>query len=724
MKKFLYPTIVILLTLILSLFIEKKNTEVTAYAETDSHLLQPQKNVVIVSLNLEENSLDLQSIDTIAVLKSFNQQFLNLPGVNSVDSILNATVIISNEWDIEVKPFLKSATNQRELETILSSTNDYPELLPFISRDRNSLLFYIYFGYKITPSNILTHMEEITRNSPLLFSYTGKSPILAYTEKLLSSDIQLFLPILFIIIMIIFLMFKSLKAIVLGWSIVILSVSLSFSIINFMGIEITPLVLLVPVFALGLLSDYIIHYIYHLFYAPHLLKPVKVRKTLIYPLGLTALSTLMGFFSLVYINASGHILLGAIIGLSVLFTFIGVTLWLPYFSYERPDNTILPGFSFYQQKLFSTLFSMRKVLYSILIVGVIWGLLKLPSLQTEPYPIDQLPAKSMIREAENSINSAFYGSLPFFIEIDGGEADSFLTKQTLLTLNKVHSKLSKSQEIGYSYSLLTILKRIHLYFFGDEESLITLDADDEYYSALIQQYLLYYTSGVDPLEYESLVDPSFRYYSIKGYIKYTSVESLENFYKTIEDLDSIIPDNWNINVHGIVQELQEEKTGLTQNWLFSFIIGSFLIFITVLFFYKKLKLALLSLVPSFISMILSFGIISSMRLSIDSFSIIFVAIITGLVIDYSIHTLSALDKVDSIESIEEGFKYINSYSGIPIYLSFLTSLFSFSVLFLSSFKGANNLGLLLCASLIISYILSLYLLPIMVLPSKLTKEKI
>lgn len=722
MKKFLFPIVIIILSIVLYLFVDHGESEISAYAKTDSHLLQPEKNVVIVSLNLEENSLELNDINTISILDEFNKKFLDLPGVNRVDSILNATVIIATDFDIEVRPFLDNSLNQEELTHILSSTYKYPELLPYISADQKNVLFYIYFGYNVTPANILSYMEDITKNSPLLFSYTGKAPILAYTEKLLSNDILLFLPILFIIIMIIFLNFKSFKAITLGWLIILLSVTFSFSIINFIGIEITPLVLLVPVFALGLLSDYIIHYIYHLFYAPHMLDPFKVRRSLIYPLGLTALSTLMGFFSLVYINASGHILLGAIVGLSVLFTFIGVTLWLPYFKYDRPNKTILPNFSYYQSTLFNTLFRFRKLLYILLLGGVIWGLIKLPSLKTEPYPIDQLPKTSMIREAEEVINNSFYGSLPFFIEIDGGSADSFLSKDALITLNKVHAKLSQEKEVGYSYSLLTILKRIHLYFFGDEDSLLTLDADDDYYSALIQQYLLYYSSGVDPLEYESMVDPSFRYFSVKGYIKYDSVSSLINFYKTIEEAKSVIPDTWNIEVHGIVKELNNEKNGLTQNWVFSFVIGSFLIFITVLIFYKKLNLALLSLVPSFISMILSFGIISSMNLSIDSFSIIFVAIITGLVIDYSIHTLSALDKVKEIPNIEEGFKYINSYSGIPIYLSFLTSLFSFSVLFLSSFKGAKNLGLLLFASLIISYILSLYLLPILVLPSKLNKE--
>lgn len=722
MKKYVYLIVMVSLIILFSVLKPKENETISVYQKSDSRLLLPQKNVVIITLDLKKNNLSLNDMETLVILRSLNSQFKSLVGVNKVESLFSATTISSHLDEIEVQPFIGESITSEQLIKQIHSIKDYPELKPYINTRGDSLLFYIYFGYSSQPANILDSIEKVIRTSPLIVSFTGKSPIIAITERLLSKDILIFIPILFILIMTIFLAFRSVKAIIVSWMIIILSVVLSFSIMSYLGIKITPLILLVPVFALGLLSDYIIHYIYHLFYAPHKNNSFKVRRNLIYPLGLTALSTLTGFISLIYINASGHILLGGIIAISVLFTFIGVVLWLPYLNLNKPEKGLLPRFSYFQTALFNKLFYFRKILYIIIAIGVIWGILKLPNLRTEPYPIEQLPETSTIRRAETLINTNFFGSLPFFIEIDSGEPNSFLNKETLITLDNIHKLLNKSKEVGYSYSLLTVLKRINFYFIGSEESLLTSTEFDNDYQALIEQFLLYYSSGVDPLEYESLVDPSYRFFSIKGYIKYNNVESLNTFYKTIELIGKSLPDNWTLGVYGVVNELENEKNGLTKNWIFSFTVGSFLIFITVLLFYKKLKLALLSLIPGFISMILSFGIISTMGIKIDSFSIIFVAIVTGLVIDYSIHTLSALDKIENIKNISEGFSYINSYTGVPIFLSFLTSLFSFSVLFLSSFKGARNLGILLFASLIISYILSLYLLPIIILPSKLKKE--
>lgn len=218
-----------------------------------------------------------------------------------------------------------------------------------------------------------------------------------------------------------------------------------------------------------------------------------------------------------------------------------------------------------------------------------------------------------------------------------------------------------------------------------------------------------------------MVNSSYRVFSIKGYLYYTDYRQMENFLELIDRIDSTLPENWSLNIHGMARQLEQEQTALRRNWIFSFLSGSLLIFVTVLIFYRKLSLALISLVPGIISMLISFGFIRLAGISIDVFSIIFVAIITGLVIDYSIHTLAALNLIKQVENLEEGFSTIIGFSGIPLYLSFLTSLLSFSILFLSSFRGARTLGFLLLISLGISFILSLYLIPLVILPRRLKK---
>jgi uncharacterized protein len=724
LKKILFLIILVILAVIFfSLIQTESGYIVKPYQEADSQLLIPQRNVVIATIDLDSSHISFFSNDTIKLLENMNADFIDIIGVTQVDSILTANTVRSDEFEIYVSPIIPEKAERTEtfLKELPRVIGEHPELKPYINDSMGSLLFYIYFGYKVSPADIDSSLMEVqTKYSDISFEYTGKSPIVAKTEILLTDDILVFLPVLLILIMAVFLSFKNVKAIVMAWTLIIISVFASYSFVRFMGVQNSPMILLIPIFSLGLLSDYIIHYYYHLFYAPGNKDQFYVRKRLIFPLSLTAISTLTGFLSLLFINGSGHLLLGSIISASVLLTYLGVFLWLPYFEYNLPSRDILPRFQKMQVQFFTYIIKKRILIYILLLAVVGWGLFLLPNLKIEPYPIEQLPEESTIKKSDKIINEDFYGTLPFFIEIDTGGEGVVLNIESLQKLDTIHTIMDTNEVVGYSYSLLTVLKQLSFYFEGDSNLLLKNTGMNSF---VAEQYLLYYSSSVDPLEYESLVNASYRVFSIKGLLYYRNVDTLTEFYNLIDRITLLLPEGWSLKVHGMVSELKAEELSLKKNWVFSFVAGSLLIFLVVLIFYKKMNLALLSLIPGFISMIFSFGLISLAGISIDAFSIIFVAIIIGLVIDYSIHTLGAIDSLTDLESVEQGFSYIISYSGKPIFLSFLTSIFSFSVLFLSSFKGARTLGLLLFSSLLVSFFLSVYLLPIIILPYKLKKEK-
>lgn len=724
MKKVLFFTIVLMLALITFFLAPSGNDNVVKpYQEADSQLLIPQRNVVIATIDLDSSGFSFFSEETIALLETLNHDFMDIHGVTQVDSILNANTVRSDEDEIYISPIIprKSERTVVFFEELSQAIYEHPELKPYINDSLDSLLFYIYFGYKVSPAKMDSALMKVRgKYSDIAFEYTGKSPIVAKTELLLTGDIMIFMPLLLVLIMVVFLSFRNIKAIIIAWSLIILAVFTSYSFVRFMGVENSPMILLIPVFGLGLLSDYIIHYFYHLFYAPGDHDGFYVRRRMIFPLSLTAVSTLTGFLSLLFINGSGHLLLGSVISASVLITYMGVFLWFPYMEFKLPSKAILPRFQKVQVRFFSFIVKKRKIIYMFLLAVIGWGLFLLPNLKIEPYPIEQLPVESTIKRADRIINEDFYGTLPYFIEIDTGSESGVLSMDALLALDKIHTLLDSSDIVGYSYSLLTILKQLSYYFEGDREMLLKTDMMGSF---VIEQYLLYYSSSVDPLEYESLINASYRIFSVKGLLYYSNVDSLTEFYGLIDQINTMLPEGWSIKVHGMISELKAEEISLKKNWIFSFSIGSFMIFIMVLLFYKKMRLALLSLIPGFISMIFSFGLISLAGISIDAFSIIFVAIIIGLVIDYSIHTLGAIDSLTNLTSVEDGFSFIVNYSGKPIFLSFLTSIFSFSVLFLSSFRGARTLGLLLFSSLLVSFFLSVYLLPIIILPYKVKMEK-
>ncbi|MCK5200835.1 MAG: hypothetical protein KAR21_20915, partial [Spirochaetales bacterium] len=500
MKKVLFVTIVLIFALVVSFLTPSDNENVVKpYQDADSQLLIPQRNVVIVTVDLDESGISFFNEGTVTVLENLNNDFMDITGVTQVDSILNANTVRSDEFEIYISPIIpqKSERTAVFFNELAQEIDEHPELKPYINDSMDSLLFYIYFGYKVSPSDMDSALMKVRdKYSDIAFEYTGKSPIVAKTELLLTDDILVFLPLLLILVMVVFLSFRNIKAIIIAWALIILAVFASYSFVRLMGVGNSPMILLVPVFSLGLLSDYIIHYFYHLFYAPGSHDVSYVRRRLIFPLSLTAISTLTGFLSLLVINGSGHLLLGSVISASVFLTYLGVFLWFPYLKLKIPFRDILPRFHKVQVRFFSFIVKRRRIIYIILLAVIGGGLFLLPNLRIEPYPIEQLPAESTIKRADRIINEEFYGTLPYFIEIDTGEEEAVLTSEALLAMDEIHTLLDNSEVVGYSYSLLTVLKQLSYYFEGDSDLLLKTDIMGSF---IIEQYLLYYSSSVDPL---------------------------------------------------------------------------------------------------------------------------------------------------------------------------------------------------------------------------------
>ena len=166
---------------------------------------------------------------------------------------------------------------------------------------------------------------------------------------------------------------------------------------------------------------------------------------------------------------------------------------------------------------------------------------------------------------------------------------------------------------------------------------------------------------------------------------------------------------------------------LERNWFLAFAVGSFLIFFAVLIFFKNLKMSVISLLPSLFILLVVTGISPILGIQIDEYTIIVVAVSTGLTIDYTIHLLNSIRSIRDRSSrgdlpsnrrsliLRYGHSLIRS-GGLPVFLSFLTSLIAFSSLYLSSFSGAAHFGFLISAAISSAFFIGVFLLPLFFVP--------
>ena len=89
-KKYGFPVFVLLLFIAFLLFTPKTKTEkLEIYADIETHLLVPQRNVAVATVDLAKENLSLSDLRDFKSLISLEQSFSEMEGVNRVDSLFS-----------------------------------------------------------------------------------------------------------------------------------------------------------------------------------------------------------------------------------------------------------------------------------------------------------------------------------------------------------------------------------------------------------------------------------------------------------------------------------------------------------------------------------------------------------------------------------------------------------------------------------------------------------
>lgn len=734
----------------MSFFPLVKNTELSSTLKEDKEettsLPTAAREVIVMVLDFSSSDIDTLDQAGLEIINEIHKAIGEMEGIRNYSTLLNTPVVKAVDDEILVVPFipekLLTTYDSRKVASLKQVYHDSPEIKPYLSSDFRQCVFYLEPGKTYPNTRLIKTLEnlkeKIAKEHHVTLDFTGLRPIRFFLEKLLTQDILVILPVLFIIISLLYIIvFRDIRILILSWSVKILATTAAFGCYMLFFKEISPLVIMIPVFNTGLLSDYLLHLFYHgreksgpkTFYS--------ARNYLAIPLSLTALTSIIGFSSLILFESGGHLLLAYTISISILFTYLLTIFFIPEFietgfisfsTQKRAYGSCVKKIRRLLTLLFLVLYKIRIFIFLLIAILLILSICSLRNLKVQPYPLKQLPQKSTIIKAETLLNAKFSGTVPFMLEIDTGNVGSLLERKNLIMIDEIHHILSSDPDIGYLHSLLTIIKKIHFYFNNSDQDYFSIpDIKDEWdFRSLIEQYLLFFSASTSPEEYESLVDPDYRIASIKGILKYNDQESLTRFLSSFAAIKEKFPPQWSINFFGPLKELVQTTHNLQSNWIISLSLGSLLIFFTVLLFFREIKMSFLSLVPSLSIILIVTGIAPLLSIKIDEYTIIFIAITTGLTIDYTIHILNAIKKIKKNNEIKSltgyAFRIIKS-GGVPVFLSFLTSLISFAMLFLSSFSGAVHLAVMLTIAISWAFFIGGFILPMFFIPYPVRKQE-
>ena len=734
--------------MLLSLYpLIKAPTSISIAEEEEQASLLPAaaNDVVVLVIDFSSSPGDALAEENLQLLAAVDKAIGRMEFIRSYSTLLSTSVVLAEADEILVLPFigedLLTNYDSEKAQALRDSYPSFPEIKPFLSGDFSSTAFYLEPGLSY-PSHLLVEdlerlQGEIEETFGLTFEMTGIKPIKVYTERFLTRDMLKVMPLLILLVTTLYAaVFRNIRIVLVSWMIKALSTAFAFSCFSALGLVITPSIILVLPFNIGLLSDYLVHVFYHAGTGGGGRRPGEIQRYLAVPLTLTAATSIIGFTSLLLLRDDGHLLVAVIVGVSILITYAMALWWVPRIEWVyqgQHENRKAIRFQRRIRRVITRsiigLARYRLVLGIAFLAVMVYAAFQIPGLKLQPYSFKHFPDSSTVAKTEAVLNEKFAGTIPFTIEIDTGGPGTFLTPDSLRAVEEAQFLLSNNDGIGHIHSVLTVIERIHYYFNEMDPAYLSIPIvdDDILFSALIEQYLLFYSASAAPSEYESLIDAGFRVVSIQGILAYTDMESINSFTSTLREVEEVLPPEWEIALYGAVKILDDRAMLLKGNWFLSFAVGSLLIFLSVLLFFRNFKMSVVSMIPSLSILLAVTGLASRFGFEIDEYTIIIVSITTGLTVDYTIHILNSLKTMiinrDDPSGIVRFAIRVAERGGVPVSLSFLTSILAFATLFLSTFTGAVRLAVMFTLTIGSAFFVGVFLLPLVFAPGRRVPAK-
>ena len=672
----------------------------------------------------------------------FNQDFLfktdslsrfitKLDHIIKVYSLTFANLIYFENDEVNARPLLHR--DKPELyaadSVYLFESKEYRDLL--VSKDGKSIAIAAFNRQNLTntqKNNLLDSiqhkMDELGFDETHL---TAKVRVETIYVKEIEKNLRKYLVLALVFICLsLFLLFKSVKTMVIPLLIIVVSIILTLGLISLTGHSLDIISsLLPPILAAICMSDIIhisTHYIEQL-RAGHPKKEAldKTYREIGLATFFTCCTIAIGFITLGITNiipirnfgffAAAGILVGFIVSMVSLYAFYLFSP-VPSVVFEKnADNRWNRFLSF----------SFRAVIKNKLIIfGLLVGLVSVALYYTSKIEINssllqEIPKKNPMLDDYRFMEKDFAGTRPFEMAITLKDSNnSFLEIQQLMQVEQVESFLEDSCGIGYIISHLSLFRGANKAFHGGDNKFYSLPGTqpevNRYVEAITQ------TEFADEMQH--YLSDDARRMRISGRLPNLSVKEFEPLK---DKIDSFFKKNetvfkFSYQLTGSAVLLDKVTYSLTKNLFTGILFDALIICLIAFLLVRNWRIVIVVLVPNLVPLLVMGGIMGYMGINLKADTSVIFAIALGLAVDDSIHFVSRLRlELSKGRSLPYAVKRTYLSTGKAIIITTIVLLSGFLTLLSSSFGGTFYIGLLISLCLFCAMVLELTITPLLIL---------
>ncbi len=342
-------------------------------------------------------------------------------------------------------------------------------------------------------------------------------------------------------------------------------------------------------------------------------------------------------------------------------------------------------------------------------------------------PVGSFPIDSKIRQSVAVVDKNMMGAQSMEIYLDLGKENAFHDPFVLNVVNKLQDTIEREHKdlVVRTTSLVDTVKNSYKTLNDDREDMYVIP---ETQSAISQTLFLFNQSNPD--DRSKLVSDNYdrsrisvRLYN-KGSYEYTKAwnSMRADINKSVEEIKQKYPDA-KVSITGMLALLMQGSDYLTSSELTSFGLAIVLVSAVLLVLFGSLKAGTIALIPNLIPAILAYGALGLLGRPLDITTMMIAPIIIGIAVDDTVHFITHYrNQVVIHGDIRRALQTTITEAGQSVVFTTLILGLGFGIMAFASDAGVANLGIFGSLAILVGLLNDLFLLPAMILVFKLRFE--
>jgi predicted RND superfamily exporter protein len=436
--------------------------------------------------------------------------------------------------------------------------------------------------------------------------------------------------------------------------------------------------------------------------------------------GLSALTTSLGFFTLMTSNIRPIYNFGLFTGIAVILAFILsftllpamlVLLRKPQLREPRRQGHSWDGVL---GRLFRTVLLRRRWVFAISTVVIITSIGYATQIRINSSMLDDLAKDDPVRLDFQFFERQFAGVRPFELELKPQGGRDIYDVAVLQQTEKIETYLRDTYGLRFAVSPVTLVKSVRKALNGGGLAEFRLPADSAELARLRGKLRLFRKKS----EFKALALTDGSAGRLTG--RMTDVGSiragrlnadLQRFLRT--HLDSTV---LRTRLTGSANLIDKNNESLTLNMITGMSIDIVMVTLIVLALFKSMRMTIIVLIPNLVPILIVAGVMGFCDVDMEVGTSIIFTIAFGIAVDDTIHFISKLRLTLGHEpNLFKAVKRTYLLAGKAVIVTSLILVGGFATLLFSSFDGTFYVGLLIGLTLLFGVVAELTLLPLLIL---------